>query len=158
MKETFVKMALDAWNSYLKRGDELFASLSDEQLQQQIRNGKNSGVYLLGHLAAEHDELLPLLGIGNCLHPELIEIFLNSPDNSGHAFPPVADLRKYWKDVNALLSEKFKTWSAEDWFQRHTKISAEDFIKEPHRNKLNVMMNRTNHLSWHLGQIVLLKK
>jgi hypothetical protein len=30
--------------------------------------------------------------------------------------------------------------------------------KEPHRNKLNLLMNRTNHLSYHLGQLVLLQQ
>jgi len=35
-------------------------------------------------------------------------------------------------------------------------VSDEDFSKEPHRNKLNVIINRTNHMSYHLGQLILL--
>ena len=33
----------------------------------------------------------------------------------------------------------------------------EDFIKEPHRNKLNIILTRTTHLSYHTGQLALLK-
>ena len=33
----------------------------------------------------------------------------------------------------------------------------EDFAKEPARNKLSVLLNRTNHLAYHLGQLRLLK-
>lgn len=47
---------------------------------------------------------------------------------------------------------------AEDWFMRHTAISEENFASEPHRNKLNIVMNRTSHLSYHLGQLVYLIK
>ncbi len=37
-------------------------------------------------------------------------------------------------------------------------VTAEDFAREPHRNKLNIVLNRTGHVSYHLGQLVLLKK
>jgi hypothetical protein len=44
-----------------------------------------------------------------------------------------------------------------EWFNRHTVVSEADFEKEPHRNKLNLLINRTNHLSYHLGQLIYLK-
>ena len=46
----------------------------------------------------------------------------------------------------------------EDWFQKHSSVSAEDFAKEPHRNKLNIMITRATHLAYHTGQMALLKK
>lgn len=42
--------------------------------------------------------------------------------------------------------------------QKHSAVSEEDFAKEPHRNKLNLLLNRTNHLSYHHGQLVFLKE
>jgi hypothetical protein len=36
-------------------------------------------------------------------------------------------------------------------------ISEQDFAKEPMRNKLNVLINRTNHLAYHYGQLRLIK-
>jgi hypothetical protein len=55
------------------------------------------------------------------------------------------------------LQEHFDTLSTEQWFQRHTAVSEVDFEKEPHRNKLNVLLSRTSHIAYHLGQLVLLK-
>jgi len=45
-----------------------------------------------------------------------------------------------------------------EWFTRHTSVSEEDFIKEPHRNKLNVLITRATHQSYHLGQLIYLKR
>ena len=50
--------------------------LSDEQLLKPTANGRNSGVYLLGHLAAVSDGLMTLLGFGEKQYPELENIFL----------------------------------------------------------------------------------
>jgi hypothetical protein len=36
-------------------------------------------------------------------------------------------------------------------------VSPEDFAKEPHRNRLNVLISRTNHMANHIGQLLLLK-
>ena len=38
------------------------------------------------------------------------------------------------------LSAKLQTVSDTEWFEKHTLVSAEDFQKEPHRNKLNVLL------------------
>jgi hypothetical protein len=72
--------------------------------------------------------------------------------------PPVADLKEYWDKVNTQLSTYFNQTKPEEWFQKHTAVSAEDFVKEPHRNKLNIVIGRTNHLAYHRGQLVFLNK
>jgi hypothetical protein len=46
---------------------------------------------------------------------------------------------------------------ASAWFAKHNAVSAEDFAKEPHRNKLNVLITRTIHQGYHLGQMNYLK-
>jgi hypothetical protein len=43
----------------------------------------------------------------------------------------------------------------EDWLKKHTAVSDEDFVKDPTRNRLAILMNRTNHASYHLGQAAL---
>ena len=63
----------------------------------------------------------------------------------------------YWKEVNNVLSERFLKMPVNEWFQKHNAVSEVDFAKEPHRNKLNMVINRTNHLANHLGQLILLK-
>jgi hypothetical protein len=59
--------------------------------------------------------------------------------------------------VNETLSDHIQDLPADDWFTRHSNISEEDFMKEPHRNRLNVLLDRTIHLSNHRGQLLLLK-
>jgi hypothetical protein len=51
----------------------------------------------------------------------------------------------------------FAKLQPEGWFEKHTSVSAEDFVKEPHRNRLNVVAGRAIHLSSHLGQLVFLQ-
>lgn len=153
----FVKMVLDAWHTQLKRTGDLFGSLSNEDLQKEIAPGKNRGLYLLGHLTAIHDRMLPLLGLGDVLYPQLYGPFVESPDKAVNDLPSVEDLRRYWKEINAKLTASFTTLSAGDWFQRHNAVSEEDFKKEPHRNRLNLVMNRTGHLASHFGQLLYLK-
>ncbi|HWI93674.1 MAG TPA: DinB family protein [Flavisolibacter sp.] len=155
--ETFIKMALDAWHTQIKQADDLFNSLSDEQLMQEVVPGRNRGVYLLGHLTAVHDRMMPLLGLGDQRYSNLYKTFVEGADKAEANIPPIEDLRNYWKEVNNVLSEKFSSLSFEEWFQRHNAVSEVDFAKEPHRNKLNVVINRTNHLANHLGQLLLLK-
>nr|MBP6687382.1 DinB family protein [Lacibacter sp.] len=47
-----VKMAISAWESQNKQLNKLIVALTDEQLQKEIAPGRNTGVYLLGHLIA----------------------------------------------------------------------------------------------------------
>jgi hypothetical protein len=147
-----------AWNTQLGRINDLFAAIPDEDLTKEIAPGRNTGIYVLGHLAAVHDSMLPLLGFGQKLYPQLEEPFIKSPDNSGHTFPPVSDLKNYWNEINALLGKHFTELSPEGWLERHNSISAEDFAKEPHRNKLSVLISRTAHMGYHQGQLAWLKK
>lgn len=149
----FVKMVLDAWQLQNKRVDELLDKLSDEQLAKETAAGRNTGIYLLGHFAAVNDGLFKLLGLSERLHPELDAIFLDSPDKSGKPFPSIEILKQYWKEINAALINHFNTMQPEAWFEKHASISTEDFSKEPHRNKLNVVITRTVHQAYHLGQM-----
>ena len=152
-----VKILLKSWTTQVTRITDLVASLSDSDLQKEIAPGKNTGIYILGHLVAVHDALLPLLGFGSKLYPQLEPIFVTSPDKAGHTFPPAADLRKYWNEINDLLLKHYTALDFEAWLTRHEAVSPDDFAKEPHRNKLNVLISRTTHMSYHHGQLVLLK-
>ena len=154
--DLLVKMTLMAWdaqNSYLYK---LITSMPDEQLDKETAPGKNTGVYLLGHLIAVSDGLFPLLDFGNRLFPEMEDMFLNKPDRSGLTFPSVAELRKRFEIVNAKLNDHFKSLGVDEWLSRHTAVSPGDFVKEPHRNKLNVVITRTVHMAYHIGQMRLL--
>jgi hypothetical protein len=154
----FVQMALGAWNTYVERGNKYLASISDEDMQTEVAPGKNRIIYLVGHLVAIHDKLFELLGIGQRSHADLDQPFIAKPDRATTDIPDAATLRKYWKEVHENLSKRFNEMSADEWFAKHSAVSAEDFAKDPTRNKLNVVINRTNHLNYHLGQMKLVKK
>ena len=157
-QQLIIKMALDQWNAQILKADKMFNDLSDEQLNEEVATGRNSGIYLLGHLTAIHDALFPLLSLGQKLYPQLEDVFIKSPDKSGIEKPAAKDVRNYWGEVNNKLSQHFNQLTNGEWFQKHSSVSVEDFEKEPHRNKLNVILNRTNHLAYHLGQLAFLKK
>jgi hypothetical protein len=157
-KELFIKMVLSNWEVQISRMNKLLGKLSSEELSAQTAPDRNTGVYLLGHLAAVSDGMFTFLGLGERLYPELDEIFLRNPENSGIEKPSVDDLKEYWNNINSSLAQKIGQMPVDEWFNRHTAVSEEDFSKEPHRNKLNIVINRTNHLSYHLGQLVYLDK
>jgi hypothetical protein len=156
-KQTAVKIVLDAWNSRIKEANTIIDSFSDEQLQKEVAPGRNRGVYLLGHLTAVHDRMLPLLDFEKQVYPQLNEPFLSKADKEVKEIPSAAELRKYWKDVNSRLAAHYNKLTPDEWFQRHTSVSPEDFVKEPHRNRLNIVLGRTIHMSSHIGQLVFLK-
>lgn len=153
----FVKMILDRWYASIANCDTLLNSLTDETLQKEIAPGKNRGIYLLGHLIAVHDDLLILLDMGGKLYPELNEPFIKFPDKAVQQLPTVSELRTFWVKQSETIKQKFDNLKPEEWFEKHTAVNTEDFEKEPHRNKLNIVVTRTSHLQYHLGQLQLLK-
>ena len=157
-KELVINMLVSAWEAQNKRFAAFLDTVTDAELAGETSPGRNTGNYLLGHLTAVNDGMLPLLDLGAKLYPELEEPFLASPDKSGKTMPSTAELREKWHNVTALLHEHFKKMSADEWFGRHTSVSEEDFAKEPHRNKLNILISRTTHQGYHFGQMAYLVK
>ena len=155
--ELVVKMIFDRWNALLKNCDDTLNAITDEQLQKEIAPGRNRGVYVLGHLIAVHDSMLPLLDLGDKQHEDLHEVFIKSPDKKNDILPSPQTLREIWKEQIESLRTKFESLSTDDWFSRHTAVSAEEFAREPHRNKLNILLTRTTHLAYHWGQLILIK-
>ena len=155
-KELFIKMVLSNWDLQVGRMNSLLGKLSNEELATPTAPGRNAGVYILGHLAAVNDGMFTILGLGEKLNPATEELFIRNPENSGLEKPSLEELKQYWNDVNALLTQKMNQVQADEWFTRHTAISEDDFAKEPHRNKLNIVINRTGHLAYHIGQLVYL--
>ena len=154
-EKSLIDSALRGWKSNVERADQLFGVLSPEQLDQEVAPGKNRLIYLWGHLTAVNDGLLPLLGIGERLHPEFDGMFISNPDKSVPLTVSGQSLKTAWQEINQKLWDGFSRFSASDWAQRHTAVSEEDFAREPHRNRFTVLLGRTAHLAYHLGQATL---
>jgi uncharacterized damage-inducible protein DinB len=101
--------------------------------------------------------MFPLLGLGDRLHPELDDTYITNPDKLLGDPLSATELRRAWAEVNNKLTAAFERFTLEDWLQKHTAVSDEDFAKDPARNRLAIVINRTNHASYHSGQAVLAK-
>ncbi len=157
-EELYLAVAVNGWKGNIERADRMFSGLSNQEVLNEIAPGKNRVIYLWGHLTATHDAMLPLLGIGQRLHPEFDVAFISNPDKTQAELPSVELVRKAWKDVNGRLFEGFANLSAADWLKKHAAVSEEDFVKEPLRNRLAILLSRTNHLAYHFGQMALRPK
>ena len=156
--DLFAKTAVSSWKLNLGRLDQMLAAFSDDDLQQEIAPGKNRIFYLLGHLTAVHDRMLPLLRLGARLHEELDQDFLTNPDRTAPDRISAGALREAWAEVNAKLTTAMEALPAEAWLEKHDAVSAEDFANEPLRNRLAVLLSRTAHAQFHTGQIRLVVK
>ena len=97
--------------------------------------------------------MFPLLGLGARIHEELDQDFLTNPDKSIPDRISAAALRQTYTEINSKLTRAMEALPAEAWLQKHEAVSAEDFAKEPLRNRLAVLLSRTAHVQFHTGQI-----
>jgi hypothetical protein len=157
-ESSYIALALKTWNTQIDRADKLFGGFSSEEILGEIAPGRNRLRYLWGHLTAVHDAMLPLLLLGERLHPEFDVVFVSNPDKSRAEIPSHVEVRQAWNSVNAELRKGFDRMPWSDWGQKHAAVSEEDFAKDPSRNRFAILLSRTNHLSYHLGQAVLGRK
>lgn len=156
-EEMLASVAVSSWKLVIGRLESGLAALGDEQLQKQVAPGKNRLQYLVGHLAAVHDRMFPMLSLGERLYPQLDEPYLTNPDRKLPDPMTGTELKQALIEVNAKLTAAFEKLTPEEWLQKHASVSDEDFAKDPSRNRLAVLLNRTNHTSFHVGQAVLAK-
>jgi hypothetical protein len=152
-----IDSGLRTWKSTVDRIDNHFGALSPEQLEQEIAPGRNRLIYLWGHLAAFNDGLFPLLGLGPALYPEMEVMFVANPDRAAISVYSAEQVKQAWNQINERLLAEFSAWSPAEWLERHTAVSTEDFLREPHRNRFTVLLNRNTHMAFHFGQAILTK-
>lgn len=155
---TTLDICLLQWNAYNRIMQKTLDSTSEENYYKPIVPGGNSPSWLMGHLADTDDALLELFGIRKRMFPELAKIYHHERETNQTGHLSKAELISKWKEIIAELDATFKNMSEGDWLSRHMVVSEEDFKKEPHRNKLNVMLSRVTHKASHIGQIALQQK
>jgi uncharacterized damage-inducible protein DinB len=147
-QQIFIEMAIKAWNVQISRVSKFIDGLDDVALNKPIAPGKNRISYIVGHLVAVNDGMISLFNQGERAYLHYDEPFVKNPDGA---------LRQAWKESNDQLSSIFKKMTVSDWLGRHTLMTDEDLAKDPTRNKLSVLLNRTSHVAYHLGQLILAK-
>jgi hypothetical protein len=156
-EEMLTNAAVNSWKLVIGRLDQGIEPLSHEQLQRQVAPGKNRLQYLVGHLTAVHDRMFPMLGLGERLYPQFDDVYITNPDGAFADAVSGAELKKAWSEVNTKLTAAFEALTPAQWLEKHSAVSDEDFAKDPSRNRLAVLLSRTNHASFHAGQAVLVK-
>lgn len=151
-----IQVAIAQWELQLSRTTNFLNQLSDEALEQQIAPGKNSGKYIVGHLIAIHDALPKLLRVGEPAHAELFATYVSQPDGTTGDAKTIQELRNLWVETHDRVTLLIKNMPEADWLEPHNAITDEDFAVNPLRNRLSVLLNRTNHFAYHLGQLRLL--
>ena len=154
--EVLISAAISSWEQVVTRVGTLCLSCTEEELLVDVAPGKNRIIYLWGHLTAIHDAMFSVLRLGERLHPELDAIFITQPDRS-MPLPTSAEIAKCWESIHTELLSRFTALSPNEWLERHGNVSAEEFERNPTRNRLAVLLSRTNHASYHFGQMMLAK-
>jgi hypothetical protein len=154
--ETVKDLIIHSWTSKTLQITNYWDKIGAASVYREIIPGGNKIIYILGHLLAIQDRMLEGMHLGDSLYPELDKIFL-IPQMPDHVFPDPVVMRKQWGQINDLLLQKFKDITMEQWLSRHFYVSEQDFVKEPHRNVLNLLLTRTTHLANHYGQLILVK-
>lgn len=140
------QLIFHAWLLQNRKISDLINRLSDDDLRKDVVTGRNSGLYLLGHLIASNDMLMPLFGFGGKMYPEYEKIFLCTPDKCSQKFPPTDLVRKHWFALNEELRGRFAAMEEKEWICQ----------SEQETERLKIMLNVVNHQCYHLGQLAFL--
>jgi hypothetical protein len=153
---TIINQLLTQWNKDVSAMTQVFENLGAARAYTEVAQGRNTVIYLLGHMVAVHDRLIEALDAGERTHTQLDEPFLKEADRKT-GYPDYDRLLSDWKEVNIRVSGIFAQQSVSDWLGRHHYVSESDFAKEPHRNRLAILVSRLTHMSTHLGQLKLIR-
>jgi hypothetical protein len=154
--ELLIRQTIAAWQLQNRKLSDLFNKLDPLELLIPVAPDRNRGIYLLGHLIAFNDMMLPQLGCANRLHPELDNLFVCCSDGAADHYPPAATLKSYWYEVNEMLTVNMNKLSVSEWLAQATSVEMAGFEKNPLHNKISILISRTVHLSYHIGQLNLL--
>ena len=154
-EDLMIQSILGNWRLTITRLSRLFDGLSEAQFHEEIAPGRNRIIYVLGHLVAVHDSTLEVLGFGTRDHPELDDVFIKNSDRTFEIDLSAAHLSSLWGHVNRRLDDGMQSLTPAQWVGRHRKVTEEDFAKDPTRSCASVVLNRTNHAGYHLGQLML---
>jgi len=79
-------------------------------------------------------------------------MFVSNPDRTVPTISLGEDLKIIWQETSQTLWTSFTKLSVTEWLQKHSAVSEEDFLREPHRNRFTVVLGRTAHIAYHVGQ------
>jgi len=154
--ELLKRIALQHWAATNLKIERAIESISEARYSAELAPGRSTPAWIFCHLLQVNDNMFPILGFGANLYPELHDV-MNSKEIAPHTAFELDELRQMWIHIGSKLLEHFNGMTGDQWLEKHSNISEDDFKKEPHRNKVNVVLHRLIHMSHHAGQLALIK-
>jgi hypothetical protein len=148
-----IQAATRAWTSGIARATEQFTRLQPQDFQREVAPGRNTVFYLFGHLIAIHDRMYELLGFGPRSFAYLDDSFISLPDQGKNSYPELSELQAAWSSLHPRLEEHLRALRPEAWSGPHSAVSQAEFEESPWRNRFSILLSRTTHLAYHMGQI-----
>jgi uncharacterized damage-inducible protein DinB len=152
-----IEQLLNQWKNKVNQTTEGFRRLSEGSAMEAVAPDKNTAIYLLGHLITVHDGMFEALNLGERNYPDYDGLFLTA-QHADSTYPDFDLLLERWISLNDKLYSSIIGIKQEDWLTRHHYVSDADFLLEPHRNKLSILLTRFAHMFHHGGQLALIKK
>jgi len=63
-----------------------------------------------------------------------------------------------WSQLGDLLSSEFAKLTPAEWLDRHQAVHQRTLNVSRTRNRYTILLGRTTHLAYHLGQAILVKR
>jgi len=131
-------------------------TLSDEDLKKSYAEGKNHGVWILGHLIESEDELSKFVGKGDLLYSEYEELFgQGSQLLPVDCYPPVSQLREQWKKVLDKNKEMYMGMVDSELDEPHC-MQSDSQLNNFFKTKGRCLMIWILHQMYHTGQLAIL--
>ena len=76
MNNQAIDIIIKSWATQQTHLRKTLDKISNEQLVKEVAPGKNTGLYLLGHIIAVNENMRTLFGLGELLFPKLEKVFI----------------------------------------------------------------------------------
>lgn len=126
-------------------------SLSDKDLEKETAPGKNTGIWLFGHLITCEDDFALFMGKGGITYPEYQKMFgEGTKPLPAENYPSVSEMRAKWKEMLAKNKKIYDELKDEEFDEPHAELKDEN---DPCKTKEDIMIHWQVHLMYHVGQI-----
>jgi hypothetical protein len=134
---------VNSWKLVIDRFDKVLEDFTDDPLGQPVAPDKNRLFYLLGHLTAVHDRMLPMLGLGERFHPELEDAYIRNLERVLGDPLPATELRRAWSEVNDNLTAVFEQFTLLDELEKYAEAAPIPICRSSLREPPLWRMNET---------------
>lgn len=129
--------------------------LTDEELKSEISEGKNHGIWLLGHLTASDDDFSVYMGKGGLLFPEYQSLFgQGSKPGKPEDYPDAGTLRNNWEEICNKNKKIYKEIKDSELEEMHELVK--DYDNDFFKTKMRVIIYWQLHQAYHTGQLGIL--